>query len=66
MKKKDAEKFAQRINDIVEEELVICGFDREFARKYLCVKKSKHFFSTLCKDLSILQNFKIKISKIVL
>ena len=57
MKKSDAQKFAARINDLVEDELVACGFNRDYVVNYLHAKKNHSFFVTTCKDLIELQNF---------
>lgn len=57
MKKKDAKKFAARVNDVIENELVACGICREYVKKYLHLKKTKLLLLTTCKDLIELENF---------
>ena len=57
MKKAEVKKFATRVSGAMVEELVSCGFVRDYVEKYLETETSKKFLSNTIKDLRELELF---------
>ncbi len=58
MKKSEVKKFAARVKDCMEEELVNCGFDRTFSKNYLKKILIIEVINNLISDLIELKNYK--------